>query len=77
MVDLLQRHHRQGRRFEPAGFIEEGRHVAVRLNVSDVRWQGETAQVYKVFTFREDGMEAELFQDCVDREDALGYLRSG
>ena len=76
MVDLLERHHHGGRRFEPLEFVEEWPRVAVALKVTDSRWHGEAAEVYKVFTFREPGGEAVLLQDCVDREDALARLRS-
>lgn len=74
MVDLLELHHREGRRFEPTDFVEEGSRVAVRLTVRDARWDGETAEVFKVFTFREPGDDAILLQDCSGRDDALAYL---
>ncbi len=73
MVDLLASRHREGRRFEPTEFIEEGPRVAVGLTVSDPEWEGEPAMgVFKVFTF--DGERAVLLQDCLGRDDALGYL---
>lgn len=73
MVDLLERHHRGGRRFEPTEFIEVGARVAVGLRVTDERWSGESADVFKVFTF--DAAErAVLLQDCTGREDALAQL---
>jgi len=61
-VDLLERHHRSGLRFETAELIESGSRVAVRFS-----WDG-----YKVFTF--SGGRAVLLQDCVDRDDALAQL---
>ena len=73
MVDLLRERHRAGRRFEPAEFLEEGPRVAVRLSVTDPRWQG-AGETYKVFTFGGSGEQAVLLQDCVDRDDALRYL---
>lgn len=73
MVDLLAQHHRQGRRFEPTEFIEEGSRVAVAMRVTDARWQGEAAEVFKVFTFTA-GDRAVLLQDCAGRDDALAYL---
>lgn len=73
MVDLLARRHRDGRRFEPTELVEQGSRVAVGLTVSDVRWDGESVVVYKVFAFAEDG-HAVLLQDCVDRDDALASL---
>jgi hypothetical protein len=76
VVDLLERNHRGGRRFQPTELIEEGPRVAVRLEVTDARWDGESVEVYKVFTFGEPGDEAVLLQDCMDRDDALAYLRS-
>jgi hypothetical protein len=74
VVDLLAQHHESGRRYAPNEFVEAGDRVAVGLEIGDARWQGETAQVYKVFGFRDDDGAAILLQDCVDREDALAYL---
>jgi hypothetical protein len=74
VVDLLQQHHDAGRRFEPTEFIEQGSRVAVAMKVTDRRWDGQSADVFKVFTFREPGDRAVLLQDCADRDDALGYL---
>jgi hypothetical protein len=74
VVDLLKQRHEGGRRFEPTEFIEDGHRVAVRLEITDVRWQGESVETYKVFTFREPGGAAVLLQDCIDREDALAHL---
>lgn len=74
VVDLLDQHRRDGRRLEPIEFVERGSRIAVRMRVTDVRWQGESADVFKVFSFREPGGEAVLLQDCVDRDDALAYL---
>lgn len=76
MVDLLEQHHRHGRRFEPLEFVEEGLRVAVRLAVTDPRWEGK-GETYKIFTFSDEGDELVLLQDCVDRDDALGYLAAG
>jgi hypothetical protein len=56
--------------------MEEGLRIAVRMNVSDRRRDGESAEVFKVFTFREPDDRAVLLQDCAGREDALGYLQS-
>lgn len=74
MVDLLEQHHRDGRRFEPTELIERGSRVAVALTVTDRRWEGESAVVYKVFTFDGPDGAAALLQDCRDRADALAYL---
>ena len=74
MVDLLKQHHEDGRRLEPTEFIEDGPRIAVKLKVSDQRWGGESAEVFKVFTFREPDERAILLQDCAGREDALTYL---
>jgi hypothetical protein len=73
VVDLLAQHHDQGRRFDPTEFIEEGPRVAVAMNVTGPRWDGN-AEVFKVFTFREPGDAAVLLQDCTGRDDALAYL---
>ena len=72
-MNLLTSHHRQGRRFEPTEFIEQGQRVAVALTVTDPRWDG-AANVFKVFTFREPDDAVVLLEDCVDRDDALAKL---
>lgn len=77
MVDLLRQHHESGRRFAPTEFIEEGSRVAVGLTVSDERWDGESAEVFKVFTFREPDGQAVLLQDTTGREDAIDHLSAG
>ena len=74
MVDLLKHHREGGRQFEPTEFIEAGPRIAVKMNVSDRRWDGESAEVFKVFTFGEPEDRAVLLQDCAGREDALSYL---
>jgi hypothetical protein len=77
VVDLLEQHHREGRRFEPTELIEEGPCVAVRMTVSDRRWQGEVAtDVFKVFTFGEPSGRVILLQDCSSAKDALAYLHA-
>ena len=43
---------------------------------TDARWQGESAETYKVFAFAEPDDRAVLLQDCIDRADAVGYLGS-
>ena len=73
MVDLLRDHRREGRRFEPTEFVEEGLRVAVGLGVTDPHWDG-AGLVYKVFTFRESDGRAVLLEDCRDRRDALARL---
>ena len=61
MVDLLEDHHRHGRRFRPTEFIEHGACVAVGMNFEDPHWGGEVAEgVFKVFTFDEAGDRAVL-----------------
>jgi hypothetical protein len=72
VVDLLATRSGRGRRFDPTEFIEEGARVAVGMTVSDPQWEGEPANVFKVFTF--DGECAVLLQDCTGRDDALRYL---
>jgi hypothetical protein len=77
VVDLLKQRHEDGRRFAPTEFIEEGPRIAVGLTVSDARWAGETAEVFKVFTFREADDQAVLLQDTAGREHALEMLSAG
>ena len=74
MVDLWERHHQDGRRFEPTELVESGARVAVGLRLTDERWHGESVEIFKVFTFREPDAQIVLLQDCVDREDALAQL---
>lgn len=61
-MDLLEQHHRNGRRFEPVDVVAEGERVAFEL----------PGGVWKVASFRGD--EIVLLQDCLDRADALGRL---
>lgn len=75
MVDLLAQHHRNGLRFQPTEFVEDGPRVAVRMAVSDPG-RPERGETYKVFTFREPDDRAALLQDCTGRDDALAYLRT-
>ena len=74
MVDLLAQHHESGRRFDPVEFLEAGPHVAVRMNVSDVRTPDARVDVFKVFTFGEPDERVVLLRDCIDHEHALQYL---
>jgi hypothetical protein len=74
VVDLLQQHHDAGRRFEPTELIEEGPCIAVGLTVTDRQWGGETAEVFKVFTFGGPDDRAVLLQDCSGRDDARARL---
>jgi hypothetical protein len=73
VVDLLEQHCQEGRRFEPTEFVEAGTRVAVGLKVRDPNRRRETAAaVFKVFGF--EGEHAVLLQDCNGRDDALAYL---
>jgi hypothetical protein len=72
-VSLLREHHRRGRRFEATELVEGGSSIAVRLLVSDPRWEGQ-GEAYKVVLFDETSGKAVLLQDCVDRDDALARL---
>jgi hypothetical protein len=46
------------------------------MTVTDPGWDGEVAEVFKVFTFREPGGEAVLLEDCAGRDEALASLRA-
>ena len=75
MVDLLEQRYREGVRFPPTEFIEQGARVAVRMTVGNPRWQGESVtSVFKVFTFGATDDHAVLLQDCTGRDDALARL---
>jgi hypothetical protein len=74
VVDLLEQHHREGSRFEPTEFVEQGPRIAVGMTVSNPNWHGEPAvDVFKVLTFGVSG-QAVLMQDCPSRDDALAEL---
>ena len=74
-MDLLAQHHRNGRRFEPLEFIEQGQRVVVRLAVTDPHWEG-AGESFKVFTFRgaDEQHDIVLLQDTIGKEHALSLL---
>ena len=77
MVNLLEQRYREGVRFQPTEFIEQGPRVAVRMTVSNPRWHGEAATgIFKVFTFGATDERAVLLQDCTGRDDTLAHLEA-
>jgi hypothetical protein len=74
VVDLLRQRHEGGLRFEPNEFIETAERIAVGMTVSDSRRDDASAEVFKVFTFREQDDHAILLEDCAGRDDALRRL---
>jgi hypothetical protein len=75
-VDLLSRHHQDGRRFDVSEAVERGTSVAIGLTISEPDWS-ESVEVFKVFTFGADGDKVVRMQDCDSREAALEMLAAG
>jgi hypothetical protein len=72
-VDLLSRHHQNGRRFQVTETFERGTAVALGLRISQPEWSG-TVDVFKVFTFGATGDKVEQMQDCDSRQAALAMM---
>jgi hypothetical protein len=72
-VDLLSRHHENGRRFQVSEAVERGASVALGLTISQPDWSG-TVEVFKVFTFEAAGDTVVRMQDCDSRQAALAIL---
>ncbi len=75
-MDLLSRHHENGRRFQVSEAVERGAAVALGLTISEPDWSG-TVTVFKVFTFGVVGDKVVHMQDCDSREAALAMLAAG
>jgi len=73
IVDVLERHHANGRRFQLGKAIEEGDRVAVEMTILAPEWSGPV-QMFKVFTFAPDGDVVMRLNDCIDESYALQVL---
>ena len=73
IVALLERHHEHGRRFLLGEMIERDDRVAVEITVVSPEWSAP-AQVFKVFTFGQDGDVVVRLNDCIDESYALQVL---
>ena len=73
IVDLLERHHSNGRRFRFGKLIEDGDRIAVELTVLVPGWSGPVS-VFKVFTFRPGEDVVVRMNDCIDESYALQVL---
>ena len=75
-MDLLSRHHENGRRFQVSETVERGAAVALSLSISQPDWS-EMVMVFKVFTFGAARDKVVHMQDCDSREAALAILPDG
>jgi len=73
IVDLLERHHANGRRFRLGKLIEDGERVAVELTILAPEWSGPVS-LFKVFTFRPGEDVVVRMNDCIDESYALQVL---
>ena len=73
IVDLLGRHHANGRRFRLGKLIEDGDRVAVELTIVAPEWSGPVS-VFKVFTFEPGEDVVVRMNDCIDESYALQVL---
>jgi ketosteroid isomerase-like protein len=73
IVDLLERHHTNGRRFQLGKLIENGDRVAVEVTVRVPEWSGPVT-LFKVFTFEPRGDVVVRLNDCIDESYALQVL---
>lgn len=71
-MDLLSRHHDNGRRFQVSEAVEQGAAVALGLMISQPDWSG-AVEVFKVFSFGANE-KVVLMQDCASRDAALAML---
>jgi ketosteroid isomerase-like protein len=73
IVERLQNHHRNGRRFSTGKLISEGDRVAVELEIAAPEWSGPV-RMFKVFTFRPGSEVVVRLNDCIDESYALQVL---
>jgi ketosteroid isomerase-like protein len=73
IVDLLERHQANGRRFRLGKLIEDGERVAVELTILAPEWSGPVS-LFKVFTFRPGEDVVVRMNDCIDESYALQVL---
>jgi ketosteroid isomerase-like protein len=73
IVDRLDRHHANGRRFELGKLTAKGDRIAVETTVLAPEWSGPVT-MYKVFTFAPDRDVVVRLNDCIDESYALQVL---
>jgi ketosteroid isomerase-like protein len=73
IVDRLEQHHANGRRFRLGKLIENGDRLAVEVTVLAPEWSGPVT-LYKVFTFGPSSDVVVRLNDCIDESYALQVL---
>ncbi len=73
IVDRLERHHRNGRRFRLGKLIEERDRIAVEVTVLAPEWSGPVT-FFRVFTFAAGEDVVIRLNDCIDESYALQVL---
>lgn len=73
IVDRLERHHANGRRFALGKLIEKGDRIAIETIVVAPEWSGPVT-LYRVFTFDTDRDVVVRLNDCIDESYALQVL---
>jgi ketosteroid isomerase-like protein len=73
IVDLLEQHHANGRRFRIGKLIESGDRVAAEITVVVPEWSGPVT-LFKVFTFGPRDDTVVRLNDCIDESYALQVL---
>jgi hypothetical protein len=73
IVDRLERHHRNGRRFRLGKLIEAGDRVAAEVTVLAPEWS-DPVTLHRVFTFEPGGDQVVRLNDCIDESYALQIL---
>jgi hypothetical protein len=72
IIDLLEQHYANGRRFRLGKLIEERARIAVEVTVLAPEWAGPV-RLFKVFTFGAGDTVVRL-NDCLDESYALQVL---
>lgn len=73
IVDLLEHHYANGRRFALGKAIENGNRVAVEVTILNPDWSGPV-QMFKVFTFAPGEDVVVRLNDCIDESYALQVI---
>jgi ketosteroid isomerase-like protein len=73
ILDRLEQHHANGRRFRVGKLIEDGDRVAAEITVRAPEWSGPVT-LFKVFTFAPHDDLVVRLNDCIDESYALQVL---
>jgi ketosteroid isomerase-like protein len=73
ILERLEQHHRNGRRFQLGRLIEDRDRVAVEVTVLAPEWSGPVT-LFRVFTFRSGEDAVVRLNDCIDESYALQLL---